>query len=439
MADGFRYDLIPPGTKVLCALSGGADSMYLLCRLLDGAEAGGYGVCAAHYNHKLRPTADRDEAFVRNWCAGKGISLTAERGDVAAQAAAQGIGLEECARQMRYAFLERTAEREGCALIATGHHQRDNAETVLMNLIRGCGLKGLSGIPERRGNVIRPMLAVSPREIGTYLDQRRIPHMEDETNTDQTYARNRVRYQLLPLLEELNPQAVSHIAAAALRVREDEQELDRQAAELLQSAAERRDGWTIPAAALTDHPRPSALRAVGRLLERAGLSGQAGHWEKILDLAAGEDPSAGLDVPGGKVRREYGLVVFDSGKGATAPPKELPLTEGTVRGGGWTVTCVPALCPDKAYAGPGEFYLRPGTYLLRARREGDTLRLGRRPKKTVKKLMIEEKVPALRRELFPLLEGEGRAAALAGFGPDWDFLARPGQEALHFIFEEIET
>ena len=101
---------------------------------------------------------------------------------------------------------------------------------VLMNLIRGCGLKGLSGIPERRGNVIRPMLAVSPREIGTYLDQRRIPHMEDETNTDQTYARNRVRYQLLPLLEELNPQAVSHIAAAALRVREDEQELDRQEA-----------------------------------------------------------------------------------------------------------------------------------------------------------------------------------------------------------------
>ena len=109
---------------------------------------------------------------------------------------------------------------------------------------------------------------------------------------------------MLPLLEELNPQAVSHIAAAALRVREDEQELDRQAAELLQSAAERRDGWTIPAAALTDHPRPIALRAVSRLLERAGLSGQAGHWEKILDLAAGEDPSAGLDVPGGKVRRE---------------------------------------------------------------------------------------------------------------------------------------
>ena len=112
MADGFRYDLIPPGTKVLCALSGGADSMYLLCRLLDGAEAGDYGVCAAHYNHKLRPTADRDEAFVRNWCAGKGISLTAERGDVASQAAAQGIGLEECARQMRYAFLGLATTRE---------------------------------------------------------------------------------------------------------------------------------------------------------------------------------------------------------------------------------------------------------------------------------------------------------------------------------------
>lgn len=300
MADGFRYDLIPPGTKVLCALSGGADSMYLLCRLLDGAEAGDYGVCAAHYNHKLRPTADRDEAFVRNWCAGKGISLTAGAGRCGPPRLLPGNRAGGvCPADAVRLFGENSGAggpRPHCDWPPPERQRRDRFDEP----DRGCGLKGLSGIPERRGNVIRPILAVSPREIGTYLDQRRIPHMEDETNTDQTYARNRVRYQLLPLLEELNPQAVSHIAAAALRVREDEQELDRQAAELLQSAAERRDGWTIPAAALTDHPRPIALRAVGRLLERAGLSGQAGHWEKILDLAAGEDPSAGWMCPGEK-------------------------------------------------------------------------------------------------------------------------------------------
>ena len=101
--------------------------------------------------------------------------------------------------------------------------------------------------------------------------------------------------------------------------------------------------------------------------------------------------------------------------------------------------CMAGLCPDKAYVGPNEFYLRPGAYTLRARREGDRLRLGRRPEKTVKKLMIDEKVPVPRRERLPVVDGAGRTAALAGFGPDRDFLAQPGQPALHLILEEIET
>ena len=112
MTDRFRYDLIEPGAKVLCALSGGADSMYLLCRLLEGAQRGGYTVRAAHYDHRLRPTAGRDVEFVRDRCAEKEIPLTVGEGEVAARAAALGLGLEECARQMRYAFLEETAEQE---------------------------------------------------------------------------------------------------------------------------------------------------------------------------------------------------------------------------------------------------------------------------------------------------------------------------------------
>jgi len=145
MAD-FRYDLIPAGATVLCALSGGADSMYLLSRLLEG----GCAVKCAHYNHHLRETAQRDEEFVRHWCREQGVLLIVGGDDVAAHAARLGKGVEETARQMRYAFLEETAAREGCALIATGHHAGDNAETVLMNLIRGAGMKGLCGIPERR-------------------------------------------------------------------------------------------------------------------------------------------------------------------------------------------------------------------------------------------------------------------------------------------------
>lgn len=438
MADGFRYDLIPPGTKVLCALSGGADSMYLLCRLVEGAEAGGYAVHAAHFNHQLRETADRDEAFVRGWCTDKEIPLTAERGAAGPEAAARGLGLEECARQMRYAFLERAAAQAGCALIATGHHQGDNAETVLMNLIRGSGLRGLAGIPERRGNIIRPMLAVSRADIDGYLAEHGVPHMEDETNGDERYTRNRVRHTLLPLLTELNPRAAEHIAAAALRIREDEEELSRQAALLLQSAERRGAGWAVPAAVLTGTPRPIALRAAGELLRRAGLAGQAVHLERVLELAAGDAPSARLDLPGGTVWREYKYVVAGQPGAETLP--EAPLLEGENRWGRWRITCKSAQCPEKGYLSPNEFYLRAERYSIRSRRAGDEIRLGRRPAKRVKKLLIDERTPAGRRGLLPVLDCGGRVAALGAFGPDAYFLARSGQKALHIILtEEKET
>ncbi len=213
--DGFRFDLIPPGAGVLCALSGGADSMYLLCRLLEGREKYGWTVYAAHFNHGLRPAAQRDEDFVRDWCKRQGVPLAAGRADVPAFVRREGLSVEEGARILRYRFLAETAEAEGLALTATGHHAGDNAETVLMNLIRGCGLNGLTGIPERRGDIVRPMLNVTRREIGDYLKEHGVPHVEDESNADPAFTRNRVRLRLLPLLEELNPRAAEHICAAA--------------------------------------------------------------------------------------------------------------------------------------------------------------------------------------------------------------------------------
>lgn len=438
MGDPFRFDLIPPGTGVLCALSGGADSMYLLCRLLEGRERYGWTIQAAHLNHGLRPSAVRDEEFVRDWCAGRGVPLSVGHADAAAFAAREGLSIEEGARTLRYAFLEGAAEREGLSLIATGHHAGDNAETVLMNLIRGCGLHGLTGIPERRGNLVRPMLAVTRREIEDYLEEHSVPHVEDETNADPAFTRNRVRLQLLPLLEELNPRAAEHICAAAARLREDEEELSRQAARISGKGLEVPGGLAVNVDDLRQAPRPIALRSCGQLLERAGLGGEAVHREGMLALALGEDPSAQIDVPGGSVRRQYGLLVL-SPLLQRSPPEETGLTEGELCWGSWRITCAPALCPGKAYVSPGEFYLRPGTYTVRPRREGDVITLGKRPPKTVKKLMIEGRVPACRRVLVPVLDAGGRAAALGGFGPGREFLAQPGEAALHIILRAEEN
>lgn len=435
--DGFRFDLIPPGAAVLCALSGGADSMYLLDRLLEGAERGGYTVRAAHYNHQLRPTARRDEDFVREWCKTKGVPLTVGRGDVRGFGLREGLSTEEAARVLRYAFLEQTAQAEGCALIATAHHAGDNAETVLMNLIRGSGLAGLAGIPERRGNIVRPMLAVSRPEIEAYLAACGVPHMEDETNGDDTYTRNKVRHQLIPLLEELNPRAADHIAAAALRLREDEAELSRQAAELARLAERRPDGVLFPAALLANVPRPISLRVIGQLLGQAGLSGQAIHREGVLALAAGDNPSARLDVPGGTVRREYDRLVFIPAREARPLQKERPLAEGVNDWSGWRISCERAVCPETPGT-PDSFYLALGEYTIRTRRPGDGLRPPNRSYKTLKKWMIEQRIPSHFRSSVPVLALDGRAVAAGGVGVDAGALALPGQPCWHIMIDKGE-
>ena len=146
-----RSDLLPDEGLILCAVSGGVDSMYLLSTLFES----GHAVAAAHFNHGLRGAeADRDEAFVRDFCAGRGIAFHAGRGDTRAYAARNRLGIEEAARTLRYAFLERTADICGAAVIATAHTADDNAETLLMHLTRGAGLHGLGGIP--RGARHRP-------------------------------------------------------------------------------------------------------------------------------------------------------------------------------------------------------------------------------------------------------------------------------------------
>lgn len=438
MADGFRFDLIPPGAGVLCAVSGGADSMYLLCRLLEGRERYGWTVCAAHLDHGLRESAGRDADFVRAWCEARGVPLSAGREDVAALARREGLGIEEAGRAARYRFLEDTARETGCALIATGHHAGDNAETVLMNLIRGCGLKGLTGIPQRRGNIVRPMLEVSRQEIEDYLQRYGVPHVEDETNAGLNYTRNKIRHRLLPLLEEINPQAAVHIAAAARRLREDEEELARQAAPLAAEGLEIPDGVALPVRVVREAPRPLALRACAMALDRAGLGAEAVHLERVLALALGENPSAGIDLPGGRAYRQYELLVF-SPAGEPELPASEPLRGGEGRWGNWRIRCMPAACPQKAYISPWEFYLRPGEYFIRSRREGDTLTLGKRPAKTVKKLMIEGKVPVRRRGHIPVLVLGDRVAAVGGLGPERDCLAEPGAPALHIMIKTEES
>ena len=159
-------DFFLPERGALCAVSGGLDSMCLLTMAVQWGQAQGRRVAAAHFNHQLRGgDADRDERFVRDWCAAHAIPFFAGRGDVRAKAEREGLSVEEAARTLRYAFLEEVRQREGFDCILTAHHADDSAETMLLNLLRGTGLRGLTGIPPVRGRIRRPLLGMTRAEL----------------------------------------------------------------------------------------------------------------------------------------------------------------------------------------------------------------------------------------------------------------------------------
>ena len=440
------YDMLPTGALVLCAVSGGADSMCLLHLLYTLAPDWGFSLRCAHFNHHLRGAdSERDEEFVRAWCAERNIPFSCGSGDVRAEAARTGRGIEETARAMRYAFLEDTAREVGAARIATAHTADDNAETMLLHLVRGSGLQGLTGIPPRRGNVVRPLLGATRAEVEEYCAVHQVPHVEDSTNCDEAYTRNFLRRQVMPLLEQANPRAVEHLSAAAGRLRTDNDYLNAQAAETAALARRTPDGLVIEVAVLTQRSDPVASRAVRLLLERAGggKNCTAAHIQALLDLCRSGDPSAMAMLPGVTARRVYGELLLTPAGAAAAPPLPTAVREGerTFYGTtGWSVACRRTVCPEKSFINPDIFYLAcdkiKGMLILRQRRTGDAVKLPGRGTKTLKRLLIEEKLPANRRALLPVLADDAGVVAVAAFGPDVSRLARTGEQAFEIIVEK---
>ena len=439
-----EYAMLPPGGRVLCALSGGPDSVCLLHALRERAEKGGFTLAAAHYDHGLRGAASReDAAFCRDLCQQWGIPFYTEAGDVAARAAAEGRGLEETGRDLRYDFLCRAAEEAGAAVIATAHNADDNAETLLLNLIRGSGLRGLTGIPPRRGNIVRPLLTTTRGEILAYLHAFDLPFRRDESNDDCTFARNRIRRQVMPVLADMNPQAVAHMSRTIARLRQDNDILTAQAARTAALARPAGEALVLSATALGDLPQGVAVRCASLVLRRLGLTQvRAAHLEGVVALARGADPSARLRLPGVEVRRVYGDLLFAPAgeEGEIPPPREAALP-GETPWGAWYLTVTPCVAPEEGEA--GVWYLDrealAGPLTVRGRREGDHLTLPGRPGKTVKKWMIEYKIPRALRDGLPVLsDGEGVVAA-AGLGVHRRAAARPGRPAWAVKLERDTT
>lgn len=212
--------LLENGDAVIVALSGGSDSVTLLHIFYSLIELYGLRLQAAHLNHGIRgEEARRDEDFVTELCGSMGIPLHVQHADIPAMAHERGESLELCGREARYRFFDELSAEHG-AKIATAHTLSDNAETVLWNLVRGAGLGGLGGIPVRRGNIIRPLLCCSRKEIEAYCAENGLRYVTDSTNLEPAYTRNRIRLEIMPLLRQLNENADGNIARSAGLVRE---------------------------------------------------------------------------------------------------------------------------------------------------------------------------------------------------------------------------
>ena len=387
-----RWHMLPPeGGVILCAVSGGRDSVCLLHYLTTIAPRRGFTVAAAHLNHRMRPEAQRDEDFVRGLCREWNVPFYTEAAPVYEMAARWGLSVEETGRRLRYDFLLRTADAIGAAYIATAHHAQDQAETVLLNLLRGTGPEGLGGIPPVRGRIIRPLLQTSRAEIEDYLQKNGLPHVEDSTNEDTHYARNRLRRELWPQLETVNPAVTRAIGRTAEIVRGENAYLDTLAAERLPA-----EGTAVETAALLAAPEPLRPRMVRLLLDRLPTGKKdvsAVHMDAVLALAEG---GGTLDLPGGAraVCRDGWLRLTVK---EPAPP-EMTLRQGLNRWGDYDIT----LCGGEEHR-----------VTVRSWKGSDRM-AAERGSRSLKRLFADAGIPAELRDSLPVVCVDGTPHAVYG-------------------------
>ena len=395
-----KYDLIRPGDRIVCAVSGGADSMALLWAMYLLKEEWQLTLSAAHFNHHLRGAeSDRDELFVREFCEGYGMPLHVGCADVVTGPK----GLEAAARDARYAFLRSLPGK-----IATAHTADDNAETVLMHLVRGTGLNGLGGIMPQNGNVIRPMLNVTRQDVEDFLAEYHVEHITDSSNETDDFLRNRLRHQVMPLLRAENPRLAENLSAMAQRLRLDELALS--------SLAQAED-----VSSLRSMMPAVRARALERFLKTSGVrEPEAEHIALAEALVFSENPSARADFPGGvTIGRCYDRLEVILTQAELAETI-LPLN-GSITVGEFLITCCEAseiLCTTDAFT-----VIPSGEIRIRSRQSGDALRL-KGGSKSIKKLFIDRKIPASKRARVPVIADDEGVLAVCGIGANLNRIAQ---------------
>ena len=464
-----QHDLARAETRVVAAVSGGSDSVALAHILRELDAAGELRVAGlAHFNHQLRVTAADDERCAAAVAAAVGVERFVEREDVAALARRERRSTEDAARTARHAFFERARIHFNADAVALGHTRDDQAETVLLRLVRGAGPRGLAAMYPRKGRIIRPLLGARRQDLREWLDARRITFVEDETNADVAIPRNRVRAELLPLLEaRFNPSIVDALA--------DEADIAREVWEWMTSAAKAFKGSQGSAGS----QRPEELDIA--LLENAPLAlRRLIVWTAMQSMSGGRPISLGhvdaalrlmheggrLDAPGQRLERiGPSLVLTGRPRGTRGRWSENPENpanranlfryplsipgETALPEAGWIVSAEPAAGADRAIVSSGGF--EPSMAIVRGdlclaplsvrnRRPGDRFTpIGLRGRKKLQDFFVDRKVARRDRDAVPLVvDAADRIVWVAGYGIDEAFqVTNPAQAVVIFKVRRV--
>lgn len=409
---------VKPGDGIVVGVSGGADSVSLLKVIQDLSIKLGLSVHAAHYNHGIRgESADGDSRFVAELCACLNVPLIIERGDVPAHAAGHGQTLEQAARELRYGFLETARARFSADYVAVAHHMDDQAESVLMHLFRGSGLKGLTGMRFKRDRIIRPMLACRRKEIEEYLNEEGIPYRTDETNLVPEATRNRLRLEVIPYIEKhVNSEVIQAIFRMSELIQSDEAYLESLACEALNECV---SGTGYSAKRLRLLPKPVLSRAIRIALARSGADQdiERAHVDAVEALLYGRT-GAGADLPKVRAYMSYDTLIIGARTEYIEFEIELNM-DGTTDTplGRFSATMHSgnkAISYDK-YTACMDVDKLKGSPCIRTRRRGDRFYpIGAPGSKKLKDYFIDKKVPRQERNV-PLICVGSRVLFIPGF------------------------
>lgn len=434
------HHLIPPGSRILVAVSGGADSLVLLHLLHTHQSSLNCTLHVATLDHGLRGDAGaNDVGFVVETAGSWGLDVTAGKADVPALARERGLGTEAAARLARYDFLANVAHKVGADRIAVAHHADDQAETALMHLLRGAGLAGLAGMGYRAPlpghadfTLIRPLLNVTRAEIEGYCRERDLQPRQDVTNEDTTYTRNRLRHEVLPYLETLYPQVKRSLIHLADIASVENEFVEQQFESQVLPQITRTEGRVIIPRSVFNQQHPAIQRRFIRWsvqqLERSDDLAYD-HIVSALEIVLRGEQGAVALLSGGVQMRvdyeEYVVELVDApiAHSALFLPEDVEISlhipGNTVLGSGWVIHATFDEPSHKRVAAKLEIPL-DSRLLLRTRREGDRfvpLGMGGHTQK-VGKWMIDHKIPRGLRDAIPLLEINGQIAAIL-WGKQW--------------------